>query len=94
VAVYFLWHYPSAGLATLPPACIHRPAFLRRHPAVTRHRALRSSDFPPLRQAEEAILRLPKINFYIKDFPSGNKLNLLPARSRPRIKIGMGQVIS
>jgi len=46
-AVSSLWHFPSARLAAWPPACIRQPAFLRRPPPVTRHRALWSSDFPP-----------------------------------------------
>ena len=41
-AVCFLWHYPSGRLAASPPACI--PA---ERAWVTRHRALRCSDFPP-----------------------------------------------
>ncbi len=39
-AVYFLWHYPSKGFKP-SPACIPGQT------GVTRHRALRSSDFPP-----------------------------------------------
>jgi len=46
-AVCFLWHCPSECLSALPPACIPKPAFLRRRLRVTRHRALRCSDFPP-----------------------------------------------
>ena len=42
-AVYFLWHYPSGCLAASLPACILR----RIARQVTRHRALRCSDFPP-----------------------------------------------
>jgi len=34
-------------LSASPPACIPRPAFLRRPLRVTRHRALWCSDFPP-----------------------------------------------
>ena len=41
-AVYSLWHFPSGRLTASPPACISDRI------GVTRHRALRSSDFPPL----------------------------------------------
>jgi hypothetical protein len=44
-AVYSLWHFPSAHLTAWPPASILQPAF--RPLQVTRHRALRCSDFPP-----------------------------------------------
>lgn len=47
LAVSSLWHFPLKRLAASSPACIPRSAFLRRQPQVTRHRALRCSDFPP-----------------------------------------------
>ena len=55
-AVYSLWHFPSGRLTASPPACIFGKT------EVTRHRALRSSDFPPpsRRSGIEAILRLSK----------------------------------
>ena len=40
-AVYSLWYFPSGCLAASPPACISA------QDGVTRHRALRCSDFPP-----------------------------------------------
>jgi len=46
-AVYSLWHCPSGRFTPSPPACILKSAFFRRRLRVTRHRALRSSDFPP-----------------------------------------------
>jgi len=55
-AVCFLWHCPSGRLTASPPACIPRctPA---RVQGVTRHRALRCSDFPPPGKLPGAILR-------------------------------------
>ena len=42
-AVSSLWHFPSGRLTASPPACISRT----NRSKVTRHRALRCSDFPP-----------------------------------------------
>ncbi len=49
LAVYSLWHFPSGRLAASSPACILclTPINKDRRCKVTRHRALRCSDFPP-----------------------------------------------
>jgi hypothetical protein len=57
-AVCFLWHSPSECLQAFRP-CLSRTSSFDRHPRVTRHRALWSSDFPPRhrRSGSGAILR-------------------------------------
>jgi len=73
-AVCFLWHCPSGCLTASPPAYIQKSLL-----PVTRHRALRCSDFPPPPRLpqEEAILRPSEIKRTIMP-----KLSLLKHRDR------------
>ena len=86
----FLWHYPSAGLAAWPPACI--PGGLRGiAPCGVR-------TFLP-RLAPGAILRLPKISLSIRQRRRKNKagkttddrnLNRNPNRN---LNLGLGPIL-
>jgi hypothetical protein len=65
-AVYSLWHFPSERLAASPPACISDRI------GVTRHRALWSSDFPPLACARSDSPPFQNRPYYTKEIKRSN----------------------